>query len=208
MRDETVQPNGRKIREIRMAKKLTQTELAKLVGCSKRTVENAEAGKRIKRFFLDCIATALRVEEPTVSQEQEFDGCYYGRGRICELHALDGDGRVGKLTKRFYYKIESATLTIRGTKADLIIDVTMYGDPSCSKEKLSSHRLQGDGPFEDRIANILYRADDQERKMSWTGVCVLSVPKNGKVHGYWMAAGQIARGKTVLGTLELKPTLT
>jgi transcriptional regulator with XRE-family HTH domain len=208
MRENNVRPIGRKIRELRLAKKLTQEELAKLVGCHKRTIENAEKGKRIKRVFLGYIATALEVEESTIVQDDDWN---YGHGRFRELHALDDDGRVGELPRRrrcYYGTIESATLTIRETIAELIIEkVTMYEDPSCSK-KLSSHSLRGKGPFEDRIANILYTADDQERKIKWTGVCVLSVPKNGKAHGYWMAAGQIARGKIVLGTLELRPTRT
>jgi hypothetical protein len=135
-----------------------------------------------------------------------FRGC----AEIHELHALDDDGRVGELTRRCYYKIENATLTIRGTEADLIIDnVTMYDDPSCSKEfERSSHRLQGHGPVVDGSVNILYTVEDQTRRLSWAGVCVLNVPRTGKIHGYWMTAGHAERGRTVLGTLELelKPT--
>src|SRR5262249_41151389 len=141
------------------------------------------------------------------SQTREGETTYRGCAKIHELRALDHHGRVGKLTGRFYFKIESATLTTRGTTAELILDnVTMYEDRSCST-RLSSYRLRGDGPFEDRIANILYTADDQERNVSWIGVCVLSVPKHGQIHGYWMTAGHEAQG-IVLGTLELDPTPT
>jgi hypothetical protein len=141
------------------------------------------------------------------SQTREGETTYRGPAELHELRALDDFGRVQELTNRCYYKIEDATLKIRGTTAHLIIEkVTMYRDPSCSKKsKLSSHRLQGDGPFEYGFANIRYTAHNQARKISWTGVCVLSVPKNGKIHGYWMTAGHTERGRTVLGTLELDP---
>jgi transcriptional regulator with XRE-family HTH domain len=205
MRETTVQPNGRKIREIRMAKKLTQAELAQLVGCNKRTVENAEAGKRIKEFLFKCIATVLGVELSELLEK--FDGCYYGRGRFGELRALDDEGRVGKLTRRCYYgEFENATLTIRGTDADLVIDnVTMYDDPSCSERfERSSHRLEGHGTVVDGSINIQYTAEDQTRRRSWAGVCVLNFPRTGMIHGYWMSAGHAERGRTVLGTLELE----
>jgi transcriptional regulator with XRE-family HTH domain len=68
MREMTIQPDGCKIREKRVAMQLTQEELANLVGCSKRTIENAEAGRRIKESFLGYIATALRVEQAELSE--------------------------------------------------------------------------------------------------------------------------------------------
>jgi transcriptional regulator with XRE-family HTH domain len=46
---------------LRKAKKWTQEHLAEKVGCHKRTVENAEAGKRVKETFLAYIAEALGV---------------------------------------------------------------------------------------------------------------------------------------------------
>lgn len=57
----TIQPNGSKIKMLRIAKKWTQEDLAEKVGCSKRTVENAEAGKRLKESYLENIAEALGV---------------------------------------------------------------------------------------------------------------------------------------------------
>jgi hypothetical protein len=126
------------------------------------------------------------------------------RPPLTELYALDDDGQVRELTRRRYYKIKNATLTIRGIEADLIIHVTMFDDPSCSKEsKRSSHCLKGHGPFVNGSANILYTVEDQPGRLSWAGVCVLNVTPTGTIHGYWMAAGHAERGKTVLGTLEL-----
>jgi hypothetical protein len=139
-------------------------------------------------------------------------------GRIHELHALRDDGRVEELTKPCHYgEFENATLTIRRTAADRIDadlsidDVTIYADSCCSKE-LFSGRLQGNGSGVDDSVNIRYAVteQDQTRGRSWSGVCVLSVPKvgkihDGKIHGYWMTAGHIAKGRTVLGTLELEP---
>src|SRR6266404_5931091 len=57
----TVRPDGGTIRSLRTAKKWTQEKLADKAGCHKRTVENAEAGKRVKEAYLEYIAEALGV---------------------------------------------------------------------------------------------------------------------------------------------------
>src|SRR2546423_1607765 len=57
----TVQPDGEKIKSLRTAKKWTQAQLAEKVGFNKRTIENAEAGKRVKETYLAKIAKALGV---------------------------------------------------------------------------------------------------------------------------------------------------
>jgi transcriptional regulator with XRE-family HTH domain len=62
MREATVEPDGVKIRKLRIDQELTQEELARKVGCSKRTVENVEAGRRVKKSNLDDIAEALGCE--------------------------------------------------------------------------------------------------------------------------------------------------
>ena len=62
MLEETTKPDSERIRELRLGKKLTQEELATKVGCSKRTIENAEAGRRIKQSNLDDIAEVLECE--------------------------------------------------------------------------------------------------------------------------------------------------
>jgi len=220
--DRTVQPNGEKIKALRLALKWSQEDLAREAVCSKRTVENAEAGKRVKESGLIDIAARLGVAVSELVCEKEdalsdapvpAETGFRVRAQCRELHALDDYGRVGELTRRCYYKIENATLTIRKTEAgdmaDLIIDnMTMYDDPSCSKEcERSSHRLQGHGPVVDGSVYILYTVEDQTRRQSWAGVCVLNAPRTGKIHGYWMTAGHAERGRTVLGTLELELNL-
>src|SRR5262249_60022312 len=87
--------------------------------------------------------------------------------------------------------------------------VTIYSDPRCSKECFSG-RLQGDGSVVNDSVNIRYTVKDKTRRLSWDAVCVLSVPRagkmhDGKIHGYWMTAGHTERG-TVLGLLELEIT--
>jgi hypothetical protein len=131
----------------------------------------------------------------------------HGRGSFRELRALDDDGRVMEMTRPCYYgEIENAILTIRGTDVDLIIDnVTMYDHVSCEdRHQRSSNRLEGHGSVVGESVYIRYRVEDPTRQLSWEGVCVLSVPGSGKIHGYWMTAGHTERGKTVLGTLELE----
>jgi transcriptional regulator with XRE-family HTH domain len=240
MIDLTVQPNGQKIKALRKALKWSQDDLAREAVCSKRTVENAEAGKRVRESSLNDIAAALGVavceliceDRPTPptgegeatsstrllldekdrpqpegkDQSSPRPRIYRCTAKLSELRALGDDGRVTELTSCYYYgEIENATLTIRGTKAQLILDnVTMYDDPSCSKEfERSSHRLQGHGPVVKGSVNIRYTAKDQTQGRSWAGVCVLSFPATGMIQGYWMTAGHIDRGITVLGRIEL-----
>jgi transcriptional regulator with XRE-family HTH domain len=62
MVDPTVQANGQKIKALRLARKWSQEDLAREAVCSKRTVENAEAGKRIRETGLKDIAGVLGVD--------------------------------------------------------------------------------------------------------------------------------------------------
>jgi len=62
MPEPTVQPFGEEIARLRRAKGWTQVLLAEKVGCGVKTVENAEAGKRINESTLKDIAQALCVD--------------------------------------------------------------------------------------------------------------------------------------------------
>ncbi len=62
MIEPTLPANASRIKSLRLAQKWTQEDLADKAGCSKRTVENAEAGKRIKEALLECIAQALGID--------------------------------------------------------------------------------------------------------------------------------------------------
>jgi transcriptional regulator with XRE-family HTH domain len=201
MSESSDRPDYLKIRAARKKLNWTQQYLADKAGYKLGTIQQLEQGKYEGLPCLKACKEALgqayfEVPDRTGSPDRE---------PLRELYALDDDGRVGPLTKRCYYKIKNATLTIRGTKADLIIEkVTMYDDPSRSKEsKLSSHRLEGHGRFVDGSATVLYTVEDQTGRLSWAGVCVLIVLPAGKIRGYWMAAGFRERGRTVLGRLEL-----
>lgn len=59
MLESTVRPDGTKVRELRKSKRLTQEQLADKVGCSKRTIENVEAGKNVTETILEQIASEL-----------------------------------------------------------------------------------------------------------------------------------------------------
>lgn len=58
-----MQALGRRIRTIRMARGMTQAELARATGVSRREVQNWEAGRRDPRSRLADIAAALSVSE-------------------------------------------------------------------------------------------------------------------------------------------------
>jgi transcriptional regulator with XRE-family HTH domain len=222
MGDSSARANGSKIKAARDAKGWSQEKPASEAGYKVSVIQKLEQGTYFSLRCLECCAEALGVlvpdllvsSDPGIPDASAEDRAGKSatprptgspvREPLSELHALDDDGRVGELTRRCYYKIENATLTIRGTEADLIINVTMYDHPSRSKEfESSSHCLQGHGRFVDGSANILYTVEDQTGQLSWAGVCVLNVPPTGQIHGYWMAAGHTERGRTVLGRLEL-----
>jgi transcriptional regulator with XRE-family HTH domain len=205
---------GKKIKDQRNKNGWSQEDLAIKAGLALMTIVNAEKDHRLNPATFTRIAKALGVEVADIlwpePDSEFFDGFRFrGSGSIDEQWALGDDEQVEGLTRRCYYgKIANATLTIRGTEATLILDkVTLYDDPSCSKGfERSSHRLEGHGPVVDGSANILYTVKNRTQGLSWAGVCVLSVPRyGGEIHGHWMTAGQIERGKTVLGTLVLKP---
>ena len=141
-------------------------------------------------------------KDPPLPGSTEFRG----RARLRELYALDDDGQVRELTKRYYYgELANATLTIHGTRADLIIDnETMYDDVGCSKECALPHCLQGHGLVLGDSVTIRYTVKNQKGRRLWAGVCVLSRPILGPSHGFWMTAGHKKRGSTVLGVLELE----
>lgn len=59
MREGTVIPNGEETKRLRVERGLSQEELAKKVGCSKRTIEHVEAGKPVYPRTLAEIAEAF-----------------------------------------------------------------------------------------------------------------------------------------------------
>jgi hypothetical protein len=209
--------DGQKLSKLRAQKRYaSQQELAAAAEVALNTVWKAEKGGNVSIPCLKRIAHILEIDwqELVLSPDEHppppptvfrcrAPTVFHCRGQFRELRALGDDGQVRELTRRCYYgEFKNAILTIHGTKADLTIDdVTMYDDLQCER---SSHRLRGQGSFEDGSANILYTVEDQTRP--WSGVCVLSVPRFGiaKIHGYWMTAGQLERGSTVLGILELE----
>jgi transcriptional regulator with XRE-family HTH domain len=210
MIDPSVQPDGKKIKKLRLALKLRQEDLAREAVCGQRTVENAEAGKRVKESSLNDIANALGVAvSELICDDPLTPPTFRGRAEFRELCAL-GDGRVRKLTSPCYYgKSENAILTIRGTEAELIIEnLTMYDDAGCSKERFSGGLLKGCGPVVRGSVNIRYTVKEPTGRRSWAGVCVLWFPVTGKkIHGYWMTEGHSEQGRIVLGVLELvEPT--
>src|SRR5262245_19990594 len=209
---------------------LTHEEIRKRAGwASTINLRRALAGKPLTRQIFRELAEARRfnpirllLADSGTSYSDFLHGrdpdpppgliVFRGPARFRELRALGDDGRVSELTRPFYYgESANGTLTIRGTEAELIIDnVTIYDDASCSKERFSG-RLLGHGSVVDDSVNILYTAEDQTRRLSWAAVCVLCVPRagkmhDGKIHGYWMTAGHTERGRTVLGILELEST--
>jgi hypoxanthine phosphoribosyltransferase/DNA-binding XRE family transcriptional regulator len=74
MTEATTQPDGKKIKDLRLALGLTQQELANLASCGKRTIENAEAGKKIKEENMLNIAHVLKVDAKEISKSDWRQG--------------------------------------------------------------------------------------------------------------------------------------
>lgn len=221
MAESSIRVDGSKVKAARDAKGWSQKTLAARTGYKISVIQKLEQGTFYSEPCLarcaevlgvpaaDLLLTSPRPGEIRRGPDEDLPPSgptvYRGPAELHELRALDNFGRIQELSNPCFYEIEDATLTIRGTEAHLIIEkVTMYDDDSCSKKR-SSHRLEGCGPYVRDSASIQYTVKDQRGRLSWAGLCFLTVPPTGKIHGYWMAAGHKERGRTVLGTLELDP---
>src|SRR5262249_38306693 len=58
----TVFVDGKKVRHLRSCQGWTQEDLARKTGCSKRTIENVEAGRPVLLYTASCIAQALQIQ--------------------------------------------------------------------------------------------------------------------------------------------------
>lgn len=73
-----IKTNGEQLRQLRQARGWTQEEMASAVGCSERTIRNAERGERIDlgtlRQMAECLSVDLvAVSCPLDSDQQELD---------------------------------------------------------------------------------------------------------------------------------------
>jgi transcriptional regulator with XRE-family HTH domain len=62
MRVGTIYVDGTKVRQLRSRKGWTQEDLARHTGCSKKTIENAEAGRPVLLYTVSCLAQAFQLE--------------------------------------------------------------------------------------------------------------------------------------------------
>ncbi|WP_312767921.1 helix-turn-helix domain-containing protein [Epilithonimonas sp.] len=78
-----------KVKLLREAKNLTQTELAEKSGLSLRTIQRIESGQSLKGFTLKAIALTLEIEpENLFSKEEEI--IQIDRAKLINLLALAG----------------------------------------------------------------------------------------------------------------------
>lgn len=78
-----------KIRNLREAKNLTQTELAEKSGLSLRTIQRIEAGNIPKGFTLKAVAKALEIEPENLFNADE-ENPNIDRAKLINLSALSG----------------------------------------------------------------------------------------------------------------------
>lgn len=78
-----------KIKSLREAKNLTQTELAEKSGLSLRTIQRIESGNLPKGFTLKAISKALEIEPENLFLAKE-DNSNIDRAKLINLSALSG----------------------------------------------------------------------------------------------------------------------
>lgn len=78
-----------KVKNLREAKNLTQTELAEKSGLSLRTIQRIESGQNLKGFTLKAIAKALETEPENLLSKQE-NSIQIDRAKLINLSALSG----------------------------------------------------------------------------------------------------------------------
>jgi transcriptional regulator with XRE-family HTH domain len=74
MRVGTIYVDGKKVRQLRSRKGWTQEDLARRTGCSKKTIENAEAGRPVLLYTVTCLAEALQLEHEELLLSQAAPG--------------------------------------------------------------------------------------------------------------------------------------
>ncbi len=77
-----------KLKLLREAKNLTQTELAEKSGLSLRTIQRIESGQSLKGFTLKAVAQALETEPGNLFSEKEI--IQIDRAKLINLSALAG----------------------------------------------------------------------------------------------------------------------
>ncbi len=77
-----------KVKTLREAKNLTQTELAEKSGLSLRTIQRIESGQSLKGFTLKAIAKTLEIEPENLFPKEE--NIPIDRAKLINLSALSG----------------------------------------------------------------------------------------------------------------------
>ncbi len=78
-----------KVKTLREAKNLTQTELAEKSGLSLRTIQRIESGQNLKGFTLKAIAKTLEIEPENLFSKDE-ENVQINRAKLINLSALAG----------------------------------------------------------------------------------------------------------------------
>jgi transcriptional regulator with XRE-family HTH domain len=71
MRVGTTGVDGIKVRQLRTRQGWTQDDLARKSGCSKKTIENVEAGRPVLHYTVNCLALALNVARAELLLQEE-----------------------------------------------------------------------------------------------------------------------------------------
>jgi transcriptional regulator with XRE-family HTH domain len=179
MSGRSVQPDGEKIRKLRLARGWTVDDLSRKVGCVYKSIENAEKGRNILVPTLAVIAEALKVEpgELILGEQPQPTGTFRFQLLIeTDIEKLNNSPQLHSLIE-LLTKILSATgeititdvkagsmiVTLAMNEADALRLVALFPDfhehaREVIREKVEHSKKTPD--YQERLREAIYRKPD------------------------------------------------
>ncbi len=73
-----------------------------------------------------------------------------------------------------------------------------------NEKTIVSGKLEGFGNVDGNLVSLSYTIIDNKHKQQWNGAMIIYLTGRGNLTGYYITSSQTAKGKTTLGSIELK----